>query len=179
MTPPRIARALLLAVAVLAPATAPAAEGRFHEQARSSLGVRLGAATALSSAAGETRTAPGGGGFVLYDIPGLLLDVSADIFAGESSRLLAAGFAAYYPFLEEETTPYVGGGVKLGWSRFGGDGAFGLIPHLSAGLLIGRSWSPQVRIDVAYFLATATERRDPGFESRRANGIIATFGIGF
>jgi hypothetical protein len=176
--PRLLVRAPLLAL-LLAPAAAPAAEGRSHEQARSSYGVRLGAATALSSAASETLTAPGGGGVLLYDIPGLLLDVTFDLYAGEGARLVAGGFGAYYPFLEGETTPYLGGGLKLGWSEFGGDGAFGLIPQASAGLLIGRSWSPHVRLDVSYFFCTATEQRGPGFESRHANGVIATFGIGF
>jgi hypothetical protein len=173
-----IFRALLLA-ALLAPAAAPAAEGRFHEQARSSIGVRLGSAMAFSSAADETLTTAGGGGFVLWDIPGLLLDVSLDLFAGEGAHFVAGGFGAYYPFLEGETTPYAGGGLKLGWTEFGGDGAFGLVPHLSAGLLVGRSWSPQVRLDLAYFYTLASEERDPGAESHHASGLLLTFGIGF
>jgi hypothetical protein len=181
-----VVRALLLAV-LLVPTAASAASGASsrgsskpaRESAERSFGLRLGAVTALSSAASGTKTAPGGGAYFLFDMPGLLLDVSADVFAGEGARLVGAGFGAYFPMIDDETTPYLGGGMKLGWSRFGGDGAFGLLPFGAVGLLIGRSWTPQVRIELAYFVATATERRGPGFASRHANGPIMTFGIAF
>lgn len=168
---------LLLALVVT---TAPAVAHAAREPAKASYGLRLGAATAVSSAAPDTRTAIGGGGYVLWDIPGLLADASVDVFAGESrARFLAAGLGAYATLLDGETLPYVGGGVKLAWTRFGGDGATGLVPFGAIGLLVGRSWSPQLRIEAAWFFQTGTERRDAGAPARHANGPLLTFGIGF
>jgi hypothetical protein len=175
-------RALLLLALALPAAAAAAPRDAFarRQRAESSVGFRLGAVTATHSASPDTLTAPGGGIYMLFDMPGLLVDVSADLFAGEDrARLVQAGGGAYYPFVDDETTPYAGGGVKVGWSRFGGDGAFGLQPFLGGGLLIGRSWSPSIRLDVAWFFTTASERRGPGFPSRHANGPMFTFGLGF
>jgi hypothetical protein len=177
--------ALLAVLALASPAAAHAqsrrSDGREpRERVEPSFGVRLGAVSAFTSAASGTPNAAGTGGYVMFDIPGLLADVSADLFFGEDrARLVQAGFGAYFPFGPGETTPYLGGGLKLGWSRFGGDGAFGLHPFASIGLLIGRSWSPHIRADLSYFVSTGTESRGPGFSERRASGPIATFGIGF
>jgi hypothetical protein len=183
--PARASIPLVLAVLALAsPAAAQAqrrSDGREpRERVEPSFGVRLGAVSALTSAARGTPNAAGAGGYAMFDIPGLLADVSADLFFGEDrARLVQAGFGGYFPFGPGETTPYLGGGLKLGWSRFGGDGAFALHPFAAAGILIGRSWSPHIRADVAYFVSTGTESRGPGFSERRASGLIATFGIGF
>lgn len=171
-------RALALAALVTLPAAASAAPRR--EAAHPSFGFRLGAVTTTSSAAKDNLTAIGAGGYALFDMPGLLADVSADVFTGESrARLVQAGFGAYYPLDEGETTPYLGGGLKIGWSRFGGDGTTGLLPFLGAGLLIGRSWSPQIRLEVSWFYSTGTERREAGLPVHHANGFVATFGMGF
>jgi hypothetical protein len=173
-------RALLAALAVALVPTAAQAQLRARESARPSVGLRLGAVSAFSGASSDTLTAIGGGGYVLFDIPGLLADVSVDLYAGESrSRMIAGGFGAYAPLADGETVPYVGGGLKLGWTRFGGDGATGLVPFGAVGLLVGRSWSPHVRVEAAWFFQTGTERRAEGFSARHASGPMLTFGMGF
>jgi hypothetical protein len=172
-------RSLALAAALLLlPAAARGAESR--EKAKPSWGLRLGVATVPWSASSKTLTPAGGGGYVLFDIPGLLADVSADVFVGESqARYVAGGLGAYLPFGDGETLPYVGGGFKLGWTQFGGEGTWGIIPTLSAGALIGRSWSPSVRAQVDWFWTSGTEEKDPASSSHHASGFIFTLGLGF
>lgn len=173
-------RRLLATAALLAALLPAAAHAARREKVSPSFGFRLGGVTAVSSASPDTLTAIGGGAYALFDIPDLLVDVSGDVFAGEDrARLVSAGAGAYLPLAPGETTPYLGGGLKIGWSRFGGDGTLGLHPFGALGVLIGRSWSPQIRLEVAWFFTTGTERRGPGFPSRHANGPVATFGIGF
>jgi hypothetical protein len=173
-------RTLLAALALAVLPTVAHAELRARELAHPAIGFRLGSVSAVSGASPNTLTAIGGGAYVLFDIPGLLADVSADLYAGEArSRMVAAGLGAYVPLGNGETLPYFGGGLKLGWTRIGGDGATGLIPYGAAGLLIGRSWSPHVRVEAAWFFQTGTERRADGFSARHASGPGLTFGIGF
>ena len=172
-----LATAALLAVLVLVPAAARAAP---REKVHPTVGFRLGGVTAVSSASPDTLTAIGGGVYALFDIPDLLVDVSADLYAGESrARLFSAGAGAYLPLTPGETTPYIGGGLKIGWSRFGGDGALGLHPFGALGVLVGRSWSPQIRLEIAWFYTTGTERRAADLPTHHANGPVATFGIAF
>ncbi len=97
--------------------------------------------------------------------------------------MVAAGLGAYYPFLPGNVAPYAGGGVKAGWTRFGGDGTFGMMPYAAAGLLLGRNYYPQLRIELSYFVATSRERVTAagggGDGGVRAQGATATFGLAF
>lgn len=175
-----MSRALALAAALAVLPTAALAQTTKVESAHRSLGFRLGGVTAVGNAAGETRTVIGGGMYMMFDIPDLLAEVSADVYTGESrSRMIQAGLGAYIPLADGETIPYFGGGLKLGWSRFGGDGTWGLQPFLGVGALVGRSWSPHIRVDVQWFYTTGTERRTPDAPSRHAHGPMFLFGIGF
>jgi len=169
---------LLVALAVLVPSLA-LAQSR-PQRASSTLGVRLGGYAGINYAGESSPSGIGVGGAWMFHIPGLLADVSADVMLGESkSRLVWGGFGAYYPLTDDETTPYLGGGLKVGWARFGGDGAFGLMPFGSAGLLIGRSWSPNIRLDVSIFGSTGSERRNRESSSKHPAAVVASFGMGF
>ena len=169
----------LVALAVLVPSLA-LAQAPERQRAAAALGVRLGGYAGINYAGEDSPTGIGVGAVWMFDVPGLLADVSADVMLGESrSRLVWGGFGAYYPLYDGETTPYLGGGLKLGWARFGGDGAFGLMPFGSVGLLIGRSWSPNVRVDVSFFGSTGGERRTPESPSKHPAGVVATFGMSF
>ncbi len=141
------------------------------------IGVRLGGMAAFSSASSSTPTAAGGGAYLLFDGRDYLADVSADLFFGDDARLLAAGLGVYYPFSPGNVTPYAGGGLKLGYSRFGGDGAFGLQPYAAMGLLVGRAWAPQLRVELAWFLALAREDGGVSAGGSRAHGPVLTLGI--
>jgi hypothetical protein len=176
---------LLLLALLLAPAPS-----RAQERPRSSeppprylapvaWGVRLGGLAAYG-APNSGRTAVGGGAYALFDARGLLADVSADAFAGRDATSVTGGLGVYWPALAgENTSPYLGGGLRLGWTRFGGDGTFGLQICGAVGLLASRQWSPHVRLELAWFWNTMGERPSGGGADRYAHGPMATLGLGF
>jgi hypothetical protein len=144
------------------------------------LGLRLGGVSAVAAARGGADGAGGGGAFALFDAREFLADASLDLFLGDRTRVVAAGLGAYYPFLPGNVAPYAGGGVRAGWTKFGGDGTFGMIPYAAAGLMLGRNSYPQLRVELEYFLVTSRERatgvRGDGV---RVHGATATFGLAF
>ena len=168
---------LALALALAAPLRAEARDdaGRLPW-----LGLRLGGVAAASATRGGAGGAGGGGGYALFDARDFLADASLDLFVGDRTHVFAAGLGAYFPFLQGNVSPYAGGGVRAGWTKFGGDGTFGMIPFAAGGLVFGRNFYPQLRLEVAYFLATSRERaagvRGDGV---RAHGAQATFGLAF
>lgn len=171
---------VLLSLAILVPSLALAQSRSTRQPASYTLGVRLGGFAGVNYAAEDSPSGIGAGVVWTFDVPGLLADVSVDaMFGEERARLVWGGFGAYYPLTEDETTPYLGGGLKVGWARFGGDGAVGLMPFGSVGLLIGRSWSPNIRLDLSVFGSTASERRTPESSSTHPAGVVATFGMGW
>jgi hypothetical protein len=171
--------AALVAALVLAslPAKAGAAVGE-HDTSLPWFGVRLGGLAAAGSLAGGTPTAAGAGGYALFDGREFLADVGLDLYFGNDARFIAAGIGAYYAFLpRSNTTPYAGGGLKLGWTRFGADGAWGLIPFFGGGVLIGRTYYPQIRVELIWFVNTSSEER--GAERSHSHGPMLTLGLGF
>lgn len=171
--------ALALALAA-APARTTAAE--YRDDVRFPwAGVRLGGVWALSSASGGAPGAGGIGAYALFDAREYLADVSLDLFFGSDTHFLAAGLGAYYPFIKGgNVTPYLGGGVKAGWTKFGGEGTFGMIPYAAFGVLFGRTYFPQLRLEAAYFLDTSRERGPAtGQDGVRAHGPMLTLGLGF
>ena len=145
------------------------------------LGLRLGGAIAVSSAGGNDPSAGGGGAYALFDARDFLADVSVDAFVGDGVRFVAGGLGAYYPFFPGNVSPYLGGGLKVGWTRFGGDGVFGMLPFAAGGLLVGREGYVQLRAELSWFVATSREKRAdrPGDAGTRAHGPMATLGLAF
>lgn len=145
-----------------------------------SLGVRLGGLLAVSSPAGGSPSAVGGGVYGLYDLQSLLADVSADFYAGSNALSISGGLGVYWAILgDANVTPYVGGSARLAWARFGGDGAFGLQIQGAVGLLASRHWSPHVRLELSWFFDTMAEQPGGGGPQHFVNGPIATVGLGF
>jgi hypothetical protein len=182
------------ALALLAPVLASAADGVPRALARGPsdsadwgsaaqadhfpwIGVRLGGLAAVASASAGTPTAAGGGAYALFDGRDYLADASVDLFFGDDARLVAGGLGVYYPFLPQNVSPYAGGGLKLGYSRFGGNGVFGLQLYAAAGLLVGRSWAPQLRVELAWFVTLGTEDGGASEGGSRAHGPLLTLGI--
>ncbi len=163
------------------PRDATARQDPFRDTARMPwLGLRLGGILGLGSSSGGQPGGGGGGAYVLFDARDFLADLNGDIFVGDNVRFFAVGLGAYYPFSPGNVTPYLGGGFKLGWTRFGGDGAFGMLPYGAFGVLMGREGFVQLRAELSYFLATSRETRpgDPG-PGTHANGPMMTLGLGF
>jgi hypothetical protein len=169
----------LLALLSLALAAPVRAEVRDDARAFPWAGVRLGGAWGASSASGGVPGAGGGGAYALFDAGDYLADFSLDLFFGDRTHLVDAGLGAYYPFSHGNVTPYLGGGVKLGWTKFGGDGTFGMIPFAALGVLLGRTEFPQLRLELSYFLASSREQGPKGGAGTRASGPMATLGISF
>jgi len=145
-----------------------------------SLGVRLGGLLAYAAPAGGTPSAVGGGVYGLYDLQSLLADVSADVYGGKDAFSISGGLGVYWAVLgNANVTPYLGGGARLAWAKFGGDGAFGLQIQGAVGLIASRHWSPHVRIELAWFFDTMGERPGGGGPQHFPNGPIATVGFGF
>jgi hypothetical protein len=145
------------------------------------MGVRLGGLYAVSSAGGGTPCAGGAGAYALFDGRDFLADVGADAYFGDGARFLALGLGAYLPFSAGRISPYLGGGLKVGYTSFGGDGAFGMIPFAAVGVVVGREGYVQLRAELAWFLAAAREDRTgrPGAQGVRAHGPLATLGVAF
>lgn len=179
--------ALLAATPTLAadrydvPRDASARQDPFRDTARWPwVGVRLGGVLGLSSAGGGQPGGGGGGAYVLFDARDFLADVNADIFVGDRVHFYALGLGAYYPFSHANVSPYVGGGFKVGWTEFGGDGAFGMIPYGALGVIMGREGFVQLRAELTYFVCTSREtapgNTGPG---TRGSGPMLTLGLGF
>lgn len=145
------------------------------------LGVRLGGVIGLGSASGGQPGGAGGGAYLLFDERDFFGDVSVDIYVGDSVHFITAGLGGYFPFSHGNVSPYLGGGLKLGWTKFGGDGTFGLLPYAAFGLLMGRQGTVQLRAEIDYFVATASETRSdqPNSSGTHANGPIMTLGVAF
>ncbi len=145
-----------------------------------SLGVRLGGLLGMSTPAGGTPSAVGGGVYGLYDLQSLLADISADVYGGSNAFLISGGLGAYWAVLgDANVTPYLGGSARLAWSRFGGDGAFGLQIQPAVGLIASRHWSPHVRLELSWFFNSMSEQPSGGGPQHFVNGPMATVGLGF
>jgi hypothetical protein len=171
----RVALALLVLVPALALAQRP--DPRYA--APLYVGVRLGGLGALGAPAEGTPSGVGGGVYGLFDLQNLLAEAAFDAYTGNNARLVAAGLGAYYAAVPENVTPYFGGGAKVAWTRFGGEGALGLQLFGAVGVLASRKWSPHVRVELAWFFDTMGERERGGGPVHYANGPIATIGLGF
>jgi hypothetical protein len=179
----RAAALALLAVPSLALAQARPARASQDPEPRYlaplSFGVRLGGLVAYSSPAGGP-SGVGGGVYGLFDQQSLLADVSGDVFGGDHLFTLGAGLGVYWAiFPAANNTPYLGGGARLAWVKFGGEGAFGLQLHGAVGFLATRHWSPHVRLELAWFADTMGERESGGGPRHFSNGPMATIGLGF
>jgi hypothetical protein len=178
-------RAAALALLVPSLALAQARSGRASLDpeprylAPLSYGVRLGGMIAYSSPAGAP-SGVGGGAYALFDQQSILADVSADVFGGAHLFTMGAGLGVYFALSPGgDLTPYLGGGARLAWVKFGGEGAFGLQLHGALGLLVSRRWSPHVRLELAWFADTMGEGEKGGGPRHYSNGPMATLGLGF
>jgi len=161
------------------PAHAQPPQADARREAPLSLGARLGGLAAFQTPAGGTPTGVGGGIYGLYDLRSLLSDLSFDLYAGKDAFLFTGGLGAYWAFSPENISPYAGGGAKLAYAKFGGDGAVGMQLFGAVGILASRNWKPNIRLELAWFVDTFGERPKGGGSRRYATGPIATIGLGF
>lgn len=127
--------------------------------ANKSFGVHVFTLLPLNTVSDTFTAVPGGGIFWLYDARSWMADIAFDLGGSEGNVYYDAAIGSYYPLLREDITPYFGGVVRLAYMKLGGEGAGGLTLQPTAGMLMGRLSSVQLRGEVGYFFNTFGERR--------------------
>lgn len=135
-------------------------------------GVRLGEALALLGAGAGARL-HGGSAYAQFDAEGFFADLTAELYVGKATHLAAAGMGAYVPLASADLAPYVGGGLKLGYTRFSNESACSLIPFAGVGVVLGRAGQVTARAELGWFqvLTASGGRGDAG-------GPLFSFGLG-
>jgi hypothetical protein len=135
---------------------------------------------------GDSFTAlPGGGLFWLYDARSWMADIAFDLGGADNHVYYAASIGGYYPLLREDFTPYIGGVVRWAYMNLGGEGKGGIMLQPTAGVLLGRLSSVQLRGEVGYFINTFAERENynpntaVGQPTHHSHGFLLNVGIGF
>jgi hypothetical protein len=158
-----------------------------RREANKSFGIRLTSLIPFNQAGGDFEAVTAGGLFWLYDARNWMAGVAVDIGGGSGDRfIIDAALGAYYPFLREDFTPYVGGEIRWAELRLGGSGASGLVLQPTFGILLGRLSSVQIRAEVGYFFDTFGENGPTvvgttynSTEKHYSDGFIFSGGIGF
>ena len=140
---------------------------------------------ALNRPAGSRSAAAGGvSAFLYFDAEFLLWDASLDLLGHDGNLLFDAGVGVYYPLSATTVSPYVGGALRWSAATFGGAGASGISPEATLGLIVGRTSSSQLRVQMSYFFdlfaeqpSATTTTTAPGGSGTYVNGII--FSLGF
>lgn len=152
--------------------------------ANRSFGVHLFTLVPFNSAGNEVNAVPGGGIFWLYDARSWMADVALDLGGRSGNGFYGISIGAYYPFLREDFTPYVGGVVRLQYTDFGGQGAGGLAFQPTFGILLGRLSTVQLRAEVGYFVNSYAEKEillttTGAARGHYSHGLVANVGLGF
>jgi hypothetical protein len=158
-----------------------------RRQANKVFGLHLLAFLPFNTAGGSFKALPGGGLFWLYDARSWMTDVALDLGGGNGQSLFSAAIGGYYPLLREDFTPYFGGVVRWAYMNLGGNGAGGLSFQPTAGILLGRLSTVQLRADVGYFFNSFGEYSKTvsplGTTSTGgqhfSHGVVLTVGVGF
>lgn len=158
-------------------------------QATSVFGVKLGMVTPLNVPGGDAeRAIPGIAAFWLYDMRSFLAELDLGMHQQDGDGDFYIGIGAYYPLTKKNTTAYVGGAMRWLHAQYGGDGAGGIQLAPTAGILIGRLSSVQVRGDIQYFFNTFEEEEtsydgtlnmDVRHGNAYAHGLLFNVGLGF
>jgi hypothetical protein len=143
----------------------------------------------FNTASGSFKPLPGGGLFWLYDARSWMADIAVDLGGGSGQFLTDLAIGGYYPFLREDFTPYVGGVARWAYMDFGGNGASGISLQPTAGILLGRLSTVQLRADVGYFVnlfseypSTSSTTQGTATSSccaHASHGFVLTVGLGF
>jgi hypothetical protein len=129
-----------------------------RRSASRSFGVHIFTLLPLGSAGGTGGPVPAGGIFWLYDARSWMADIALDAGGQGNREYFGVAIGGYYPLLREDFTPYVGGMFRWAHMNLGGQGASGIIVQPTAGILLGRLSSTQLRAEVGYFVSSFGER---------------------
>jgi hypothetical protein len=147
-------------------------------RATSVFGVRMGAVVPLNSPDGAGGGLPGLGVFWLYDMRTFLAEVGVDFHAKDGDGDFTVDIGAYYPLTRANTTAYVGGGMRYGFTEYGGEGGSGLALFGAGGVLFGRLSTVQLRGELLVFQNLFTESEFDGTRTNRTRNTGAVFSVG-
>jgi hypothetical protein len=161
-----------------------------RREANRSFGVRITSLLPFNQAGNDFEAVTAGGLFWMYDARSWMADVAVDIGGGSGSRFfIDAAIGAYYPFLREDFTPYIGGQIRWAEMNLGGSGASGATLQPTFGLLLGRLSSAQIRVEAGYFFNTFGENESSYTDANGvyvvrtgkhySDGFVFSAGIGF
>jgi hypothetical protein len=142
----------------------------------------LGLAAFNRPAGSRSAAAAGVNAFLYFDAEFLLWDASIDLLGHDGNLLFDVGVGVYYPLSAATVSPYVGGALRWSAATFGGAGATGISPEAVLGLVVGRTSSSQLRVQMGYFFdifaeQPSTANTTPASSGTYVNGII--FSLGF
>jgi len=120
------------------------------KQATRQRGLRLGVVKAFNTPSGDDVTGKGLGTYWLYDARSFLVDVTMDLYWSSRMNNFAVGFGGYVPLTKTDFTPYVGGGLRYGWTRLSDDWASGFQPYAAGGVMFGRLSSVGFRAEASW-----------------------------
>jgi hypothetical protein len=157
--------------------------------ANKSFGLHLFTLLPFNTPSDSFNALPGAGLFWLYDARSWMADISVDIGTQDGHGFFDAAIGGYYPLLREDFTPYIGGVVRWASLDLGGAGASGIMLQPTAGVLLGRLSSVQLRAEVGYFFNTFGERAtvpyssDPYYSNAQgdkhySHGVVISLGLG-
>jgi hypothetical protein len=157
-----------------------------RREANKTFGLHVMTFLPFNTASGSFKALPGGGLFWLYDARTWMADIALDIGGSSNQSLFDLALGGYYPFSREDFTPYLGGVVRWAYMDFGGNGASGITLQPTAGILLGRLSTVQLRAEIGYFVnlfgESSTVQTQFGVTNgslHYSNGVVFTVGIGF
>ncbi|MCK6573288.1 hypothetical protein L6V77_19585 [Myxococcota bacterium] len=152
-----------------------------RKRANHYFGVKIGGFSPVTG--DDTDISPQLGFVWTYDTRNLLFDVAGEFYGiGSGMEGFGLSLGAYYPFLDKDFSPYLGGGLGLAGMDTAqvdeyGDSTSktsgGLTGFVGLGAIIGRTSTVAVRADVRYMLTMV----DTG--SSNLQGLVWTLGLNF
>jgi hypothetical protein len=135
-------------------------------------------ATGTDSIRSGESSAQGAEAFWLYDTRTVLATVQLS-YLGGANHQTAFGMGVYAPLMPGDVAPYLGGGLQFTWSKWWDADAWeeGFTPYLGAGVLFGREWSAQVRVQFGWFYNLYLSRNAAG--AFHGQGFTASIGMAF
>jgi hypothetical protein len=139
-------------------------------RANNAFGVSIGGALLFANPLSKDPFSGGGGVFWYYDAREILYEIDAKLYFLGNNYLGNLSLNAYHPFSSESNTPFLGGGLGIGfntmdkssfypnnkdpWENYGTYNGSGLVLFIGGGYIIGRTSNVGLRIHLEYFIAT-------------------------
>lgn len=133
-----------------------------QKRANSAFGASIGAVVLMNEMFSKDRISAGGGIFWLYDVRSVMYEIDLQTYLTGSKTVGDISLHSYYPFLAEDNTPFIGGGLGFGWctsnqhtnyeSVIGSYAGSGLTLFIGGGYIIGRTSNATLRIHARYMI---------------------------